>query len=305
MQALYLLALEPIAECTADGNSYGFRLKRSTADAMQKCFRVLAWKRAAQWILEGDIRGCFDNISHDWLIAHVPMDKTILRKWLKAGFIEGRHGGRLRRAPRKAESSRRCWLTWRWMGWRRSCGRSSNRPSKFQLSDMVNLVRYADDFIITGRSKEMLENEVKPLVTNFLRVRGLELSPEKTSITHIEQGFDFLGFTVRKYSGKLLIKPSKKGVHIFLERVRDLIRTHKQATQTELLAKLNPQLRGWAQYYRNVAAKRTFKSVDKDVWKALWSWAKRRHPQKGTGWVLKRYFKARPGCKWRFAVKRD
>ena len=135
---------------------------------------------------------------------------------------------------------------------------------------MADLVRYADDFIITGRSKEMLENEVKPLVAKFLRTRGLELSSEKTRITHIDQGFDFLGFSVRKYNGKLLIKPSTKNVHVLLERVRDLIKAHKQATQTELLERLNPLLRGWAQYYRNVAAKRTFKTVDKEVWKALW-----------------------------------
>jgi RNA-directed DNA polymerase len=182
--------------------------------------------------------------------------------------------------------------------------RKFKQAVKFQLSDMVNLVRYADDFIITGRSKEMLENEVKPLIAKFLGERGLELSPEKTSITHIDQGFDFLGFNVRKYNGKLLIMPSKKNVHVFLAKVRDQIKVRKQATQAELLAKLNPLLRGWAQYYRSVAAKRTFKTVDKEIWKALWSWAKRRHPQKGIGWVLKRYFKARPGCKWRFAVKR-
>jgi RNA-directed DNA polymerase len=304
MQALYLLALEPIAECTADGNSYGFRLKRSTADAMQKCFKVLAWKRSAQWILEGDIKGCFDNISHDWLIDHVPMDKAILRKWLKAGFIEGRTWWLTKAGTPQGGIISPVLANMALDGLEAELRKKFKQAVKFQLSDMVNLVRYADDFIITGRSKEMLENEVKPLVAKFLRVRGLELSPEKTSITHIDDGFDFLGFTVRKYNGKLLIKPSKKNVHVLLERVRDLVKAHKQATQTELLERLNPLLRGWAQYYRNVAAKRTFKTVDKEVWKALWWWAKRRHRQKGTGWVLKRYFRARPGSKWRFAVKR-
>src|SRR6266851_7886797 len=164
MQALYLLALEPIAECTADGNSYGFRLKRSTADAMQKCFRVLAWKRAAQWILEGDIQGCFDNISHDWLITHVPMDKAILRKWLKAGFIEGRTWWLTKAGTPQGGIISPVLANMALDGLEAELRKKFKQAVKFQLSDMVNLVRYADDFIITGRSKEMLENEVKPLV---------------------------------------------------------------------------------------------------------------------------------------------
>ena len=88
MQALWLLALNPVAETTADRNSYGFRPRRSTADAIEHCFNALAKRDSAQWVLEGDIRGCFDNISHDWLLKHVPMDKIVLRKWLHAGFID-------------------------------------------------------------------------------------------------------------------------------------------------------------------------------------------------------------------------
>jgi RNA-directed DNA polymerase len=88
VQALYLLALEPIAETQADRNSYGFRPRRSSADAIGQCFTVLAQKHAAQWILEGDIKACFDQISHSWLVSHIPMDKTVLRKWLAAGYME-------------------------------------------------------------------------------------------------------------------------------------------------------------------------------------------------------------------------
>jgi RNA-directed DNA polymerase len=263
MQALYLLALEPVAECTADGNSYGFRLKRSTADAMEKCFRVLTWKRSAQWILEGDIKGCFDNISHDWLIGHVPMDKAILRKWLKAGFIEGRTWWLTKAGTPQGGIISPVLANMALDGLEAELRRNFKQATKFRLSDKVNLVRYADDFIITGRSKEMLENDIKPLVAKFLHARGLELSSEKTSITHIDEGFDFLGFNFRKYKGKLLVKPSKVSVRSLLERVRDLIKAHKPATQTELLERLNPLLRGWALYYRNVVARRTFKTVDK------------------------------------------
>jgi RNA-directed DNA polymerase len=193
MQALYLLALDPIAETTADANSYGFRKQRCTADAIAQCFIVLAKKHSPQWVLEGDIKSCFDGISHRWLLSHIPMDKKMLRQWLKAGFIDKHilypteagtpQGGiaspvlanlvldglekRLReRYPGNTRRSRRA---------------------------QVNLVRYADDFIITGSSKELLEGEIRPLVEDFLQERGLELSNEKTRITHIENGFDFLG----------------------------------------------------------------------------------------------------------------
>ena len=191
MQALYLLALAPVAETTADKNSYGFRPGRSTADAIGQSFLMLSQKNSATWVLEGDIRGCFDNISHEWMLRHVPTDKEVLRKWLKAGFMENRilfpteagtpQGGII--SPTLAN------LT--------LDGLERMLKEKFSgkrtRSLKVNLIRYADDFIITGTTKELLENEVKPPVEQFLRDRGLQLSPEKTCVTHIEQGFDFLG----------------------------------------------------------------------------------------------------------------
>jgi RNA-directed DNA polymerase len=188
MQALYLLALLPIAETTADPNSYGFRPERSTADAIEQCFCALANRHSAQWVLEGDIRGCFDNISHAWMLDHIPTDKEVLQKWLKAGFIENRtlfpteagtpQGGII--SPTLANLTldgleRLLKETFRI---RQAHGKVHNPK--------VNFVRYADDFIITGSSKELLENEVKPLVERFMLERGLQLSPEKTCITHIE-----------------------------------------------------------------------------------------------------------------------
>ena len=211
MQALYLLALDPIAETTADPNSYGFRPSRSTADAIAHCFQTLSRKTSAQWILEGDIKSCFDRINHDWLIAHVPMNKEILRKWLKAGFMEKHvlhpteegtpQGGII--SPVLANLALD--------GLERTIAEKFGNKSHRANGCKVTLVRYADDFIVTGTSKELLEQQVKPLVEAFLAERGLELSSEKTHITHIEDGFDFLGQTVRKYRGKtLLITPSRK-----------------------------------------------------------------------------------------------
>jgi RNA-directed DNA polymerase len=164
----------------------------------------------------------------------------------------------------------------------------------------VNMVRYADDLVITGASKELLENEVKPLIERFLAERGLELSQEKTKITHIADGFDFLGQNVRKYNGTLLIKPSHKNVRAFLQKVREVIKANAQATTSNLIRQLNPLIRGWANYHRHVVSKRTFAAVDHAIYKTLWNWAKRRHPTKPRRWIRKTYFHTIGGRNWVF-----
>ena len=156
--------------------------------------------------------------------------------------------------------------------------------------NQVNLIRYADDFIITGRTKELLENEVKPLVEAFLKERGLTLSEEKTKVTHIEEGFDFLGWNIRKYDGILLTKPSKKNVKAFLGKIREVVKANDMAKQENLIGLLNPMIRGWANYHQGAVAKETFAKVDHEIWRIIWKWATRRHPNKGTKWVKDRYF---------------
>lgn len=158
----------------------------------------------------------------------------------------------------------------------------------------------SDWYIITGRTKELLEGEVKPLVETFLRARGLELSQEKTSITHIGDGFDFLGQNVRKYGDKLIIKPSRKNVKTFLQKVRGIVKANKQATAANLIHQLNPVLRGWAIFHRHVSSKETFYAVDHELFVCLWRWALRRHSNKGTGWVRKKYFRTIGSRQWRF-----
>ncbi|CAA9304276.1 MAG: Retron-type RNA-directed DNA polymerase, partial [uncultured Chloroflexia bacterium] len=258
MQALYLLALEPIAETMADPNSYGFRVNRSTADAMEQCFITLAKQQAPQWVLEGDIKACFDRISHEWLLAHVPMDKAILRKWLKAGYLEHHVLNATDTGTPQGGIVSPVLANLALDGLERRLRVAYPKSSGPHRRAAVNLIRYADDFIITGRSKALLEEEVKPLVEQFMRERGLELSQEKTSITHIEDGFDFLGQNVRKYNGKLLIKPSKQNVKAFLDKVRETIKANKQAPTGQLIAMLNPIISGWAHYHRHVVSMATF-----------------------------------------------
>ncbi|MDH5217244.1 MAG: group II intron reverse transcriptase/maturase [Gammaproteobacteria bacterium] len=283
-QALYLLGLEPIAETTADKNSYGFRRHRSCADAIEQCFRALAKKSSAQWVLEGDIKSCFDKINHDWLLNHIPLDRKVLEQWLGSGFIynktwydtpEGTPQGGVA-SPTLANMV--------------LDGMELLVKSVTTKADKVNFVRYADDFIVTGCSKEVLEQKVKPALTVFLAERGLVLSSEKTSITHINEGFDFLGFNVRKYSGKLLIKPSKKSVSSFLQNISQVIKKYSSTTTVNLLRRLNPLIRGWANYYKHVVAKDIFCSLDHRIFRLIWNWCKRRHPNKNAGWLQRKYF---------------
>ncbi|MCL1160279.1 group II intron maturase-specific domain-containing protein, partial [Shewanella inventionis] len=163
----------------------------------------------------------------------------------------------------------------------------------------VNFIGYADDFVITGSSQEVLVNEIKPQLIGFLQERGLTLSDEKTHITHINDGFDFLGFNIRKYNGKLLIKPSKSNVLSFLSNLREFIRKHPTIPVNDLIKILNPKLRGWANYYRHCVAKQVFGYVGHQLFWLLWRWAVRRHPSKSKDWVRRKYYLDDKG-QWQF-----
>ena len=300
MQALYLQALDPIAETMADPNSYGFRKERSTADAIEQCHIVLSNRGGARWIFEGDIKSCFDRISHEWLMAHIPMCKTILQKWLKAGFMEKHVFYATEEGTPQGGICSPVLANMALDGLERELRGRYPKASALSRKAKVNLVRYADDFIITGSSKKLLEEEVKPLVESFLKERGLELSAEKTQITRIEDGFDFLGQNVRDYGGTIVVKPSRKNVATFLEKVRGIIKASKHVTAGHLIVNLNPVIRGWANYHRHVASKRTFSRVDHAIFRALWQWAKRRHPKKSRQWIKDRYFETIDQRHWVF-----
>ncbi|MDP8228267.1 MAG: group II intron reverse transcriptase/maturase [Candidatus Electryoneaceae bacterium] len=289
MQALYLSALEPVSEMIADYNSYGFRRNRSTQDAIAQTFNCLSSKTSSQWILEGDIKGCFDHISHDWMLNNICTDKSILRKWLKAGFVDNNHlypttegtpqGGIISPALANLVLD----------GMEEMLASEWKKTQSQTYRNKVNFVRYADDFIVTGANPEILE-EIKNQIKEFLRIRGLKLSEEKTRITHIDDGFDFLGFNVRKYNGKLLIQPSKSAIKNFKQKIRETVKRGRAVRADVLIHLLNPILRGWSQYYRTVVSKKIFASLDHWLWHKLYRWALRRHPMKGKKWIVKKYF---------------
>lgn len=294
MQALYALALIPIAETTADPNSYAFREFRCCADAIAQCFISLAKKCSPFWILEADIRSCFDEINHVWLFRHIPLDKKILGAWLKAGYLDkGKLYPTVSGTPQGGIiSPTLCNMTLD--GLEAAIRKAVPRRTK------VNVIRFADDFIITGLSYELLRDVVVPAVKAFLQERGLSLSEEKTRITRIDKGFDFLGQHLRKYRGKLIIEPSKAAARAIVAKTKEIIRTRRGQRTDVMIGKLNPVIRGWANYHRWVCSSAAFAWVDSCIYRQLWRWARRRHGNKGKRWTRKRYFRETAATRWQF-----
>lgn len=293
-QALHLLALEPIAETMADKNAYGFRPHRSTADAIEHCFTALSRRHSAQYILEGDIQACFDSISHSWLLKNIPMDKAILEKWLKAGYTENQSFFPTSLGTPQGSLISPSLLVITLSGLEAALQAITTKRDK------VHLCTYADDFIITGESPEVLTETIRPVVESFLAERGLVLSPTKTRITHINEGFNFLGINIRKYKGKLICKPAKDNVQALLQNIHDTIKSNATAKTENLIHLLNPKIRGWANYHSHICAKQTFSKVNHIVFKTLWRWAKRRHSNKGAGWIRRKYFRSDGNRHWVF-----
>ena len=296
MQALYKLSLAPVAETTADRNSYGFREGRSCADAIQAAFNALSKPNSATWVLEGDIKGCFDNISHEWMARNIVMDKVVLRKWLKAGYVENGIAYPTRKGTPQGGIISPMLSNMTLDGLEQAVRCAVPRRSR------VNFVRYADDFIITGKSRRLLERQIRPAVEDFLADRGLTLSKEKTVITYIKKGFTFLGQTFRKHGRVLHITPSVEGVLALIRKVGTLIRKHVSVPMPVLIKKLNETLRGWGNYHRHVVASEAFGRIDTYVFEQLWRMVRRRHQNKSKGWLINRYWSA-TGRKHRFAVR--
>lgn len=294
MQALYKLALDPIAETTGDPNSYGFRRARAPADAMAQCFQCLRQKTSPTAIYEGDIRGCFDHISHEWLLENIPLEQRILKQWLQAGYIDRNVFFQSTEGTPQGGVISPVLANMTLDGLEAAVGSQPHRGTKRQAK--LHLIRFADDFVITGSSQVLLEEDIQPGVVAFLAERGLSLAAEKTRLTDIEEGFDFLGQNVRKYNDKLLIKPSTTSVKELLGRVRAIIKANQQASAGHLIAQLNPLIQGWTNYHRHVVSKQVFAKIDHEIFQALWRWAKRRHRQKSAGWIRAKYF----DHDWRF-----
>jgi len=285
MQALYLLALEPVAETLADANSYGFRPCRSCRDAIGQCFIALGRKYSPQWVLDADIKACFDWISHDWLLKNIPADRKMLEQWLRCGFVQNR-----KLFPTKDGTPQGGVISPTLANMTLDGLENAVRKVSHIRRDKVNFIRYADDFIVTASSREHLEQAVLPAIGAFLKERGLSVSPEKTRVVHIEQGFDFLGQNIRKFRNKLIIKPSKDSMKAFVEKAKSIIREARGWNAGSLIEKLNPVIRGWANYHRFIQAARTFGKMHEILSRSLLKWAEHNNSGRTPKWIRNRFF---------------
>ncbi|QDZ40419.1 group II intron reverse transcriptase/maturase [Euhalothece natronophila Z-M001] len=296
-QAMVKNILEPEWEAVFEANSYGFRCGRSCHDAIDMCFKTLGTSRAGGhlWVLDADIKGFFDNIAHESIltaIESVPRG-DLIEGWLKAGYLDKGilnptetgtpQGGVI--SPLLA-----------------NIGLHGLEDFIKSINPKLGVIRYADDFVVTSKDKESLEH-ILDQIKQWMLERGLEISAEKTRIVSMEEGFDFLGFNLRHYGGKLLIKPQKKKVLAFCRKIGETLNKMKACTQEEVIKVLNPLLRGFANYYRGVVSKGTFSYISHRVWQYLWKWCCRRHPSKSKKWVKDKYFGSYKRNHWTFMCK--
>ena len=330
-QALVKLALEPEWEARFEPNSHGFRPGRSCHDAIEAIFTVIAQK--ARYVLDADISKCFDRIDHKALLEKLNTFPTIrrqVRAWLKAGVMDkGVFSDTSEGTPQGGViSPLLANIALHGMENRISQAFPERRvkiDGKQKKVSAAKLIRYADDFVIIHEDITVVQR-CQQLISEWLKDMGLELKPSKTRITHTlhkyesqKPGFDFLGFNIRQYpvgkhqSGKnngillgfkTLIKPSKKKLKTHTETLRRVIKAHKAAPQGALISRMNPIIRGWANYYSTVTSKEIFSGMDKLVYQQLRAWSRFRHPQKGDYWINQRYWLLNQGEGWTFASRK-
>ena len=313
-QALVKLALEPEWEARFEPNSYGFRPGRSCHDAVEAIFIIIAQK--ARFVLDADISKCFDRIDHKALLEKLNTSPTVrrqIRAWLKAGVMD--RGVRAETSEGTPQGGVISPLL-------ANIALHGMENRIKQVSKTAFLIRYADDFVILHENLAVV-TRCQQIIAEWLKGMGLELKPSKTRLAHTlhqyesqQPGFDFLGFNVRQYpvgkyhSGrnngtllgfKTLIKPSLKKLKLHAESLRSVFKTHKAAPQEALINRLNPIIRGWANYYSTVVSKEIFSGMDNLTYQQLRAWANRRHPNKNHSWIANKYWQTIGNDNWVFA----
>jgi len=295
MQTLHSLMLSPIESAIGDKTSFGFKPYRSTKDAYAYLHICLSHQNAAEWIVEGDIKACFDEINHRWILDNTPMNKRILKEFLKAGYVENYRLFPTEKGTPQGSPISPIIGNIALNGLENILAsiyysKSDGTIDKSHLNKhKVNYIRFADDFVVTADSSETAHNIID-VIQAFLDPRGLKLSEEKTLVTNISEGFNFLGWNFRKYKGKLLPKPSIDSQKEVIKKIGDVIRKAKAWDQDRLIQTLNPIIRGWAQYHNHAVSSAIFNKLDNIVYNMLISWAKRRHSNKSLTWIMTKYW---------------
>lgn len=295
LQALVKNAMEPEWEARFEPRSYGFRPGRGCHDAIAAIHEVAKGTRARRvWVLDADLAAAFDHISHDHLMSMLGKfpARGLITQWLTAGVIDRDWFTPTEQGTPQGGVISPVLLNVALHGMEHAAGvryRTSNNTMLRAAKNSPVLVRYADDMLALCHSREQAE-QIKARLTAWLAPRGLTFNEEKTQIVHLNDGVDFLGFTIRRYNGKLLTRPSKAAMRRIRERLSAEMRALRGANAQAVTAKLNPIIKGWAAYYRTGASKRAFSVLDNHMWKLAYKWAKFSHPNKSKHWVCSRYF---------------
>lgn len=291
-QTMVKNALEPCWEAQFESNSYGFRPGRSIHDAIEHCWMFLRGNGLRPWILDADIKSAFDNISHSHILESIGLmpGRELIKQWLRAGYVEAEMFHATESGTPQGGIISPMLLNVALHGLQQTLG-----PA-------CGYIRYADDLVVCASTREQIET-AQTTIEEWLKPRGLTLHPEKTRIVHIDDGFNFLGFSIRRYRGKCLIKPQKEKVLNFLVEIRKWLNKHKQASAENVIRHLNPILIGWSNNYKHVVSKQVLSYVSSQIWRMLWKWCLRRHPEKGKDWMRRKYFCSHKNVSWTFHAR--
>jgi len=332
VQGIFKTAIEPIFEAKFEASSYGFRPAHNAHDAIQLIYNNL--KSVEKWVMDADIKGCFDNISHEFLLERMndlnPIDKKIVSQWLKSGVMDKQEFSLIESGTPQGGIISPLLANIALDGMEDHLFNELKKEYSYHTGcgnidgSKFSVIRYADDFVIIHKNKEVIER-AKELLTVWLATRGLELSQEKTKIVHSSEGFDFLGFNCRHYEvngknshwikkndkrknnskKKFLTKPSNDAIKQHYNDISDQIDAMKAWKQEDVIKKLNPMITGWANYYKGSVASKTFSKMDNLIWLKLRKWCIRRKGKKTTAQGIKLNFHEIGTRKWCFVTLKD
>jgi len=324
-QALAKAALEPQWEALFEANSYGFRPGRGAHDAIGALFSNIHSK--SKYVLDADIKGCFDNINHEALLGKLrayPAMRRLVKGWLKAGVMEAMELSPTRSGTPQGGVVSPLLANIALYGMEEVLQKAylGERTSQYARRGMPQLIRYADDFVVL-HAEEAEIIKAQQIIAEWLQGIGLELKPSKTRLSHTLKeyqgniGFNFLGFTIRQFpvgkthtgthkgkplGFKTIIRPSKEGIQRHLQAIRKILQKSQMLSQEELIGQLNPVIHGWALYYRTVSSQKCFETCDHLLMQMLWHKMIRKHPQKGVKWIKGKYWRTIEGNTWTYAT---
>lgn len=282
-EALFLIVIDPVVEAAADAHAYGFRKKRSSQDAVRDIVERFGLLHNRQWVLKADVKGCFDHLSHDWIMRHIVFDKTLMHRILKCGYVYQNRRYALDEGMPQGGVLSPAITTFVLSGFEKVL------EAEFAEYD-VRMVRFVDDFIFSAENPVVLDN-VRVLLSAFLAERGLWLAPEKTRVLHISEGVDFIGWHFQKDGARLVVAPSEWSRAELLARMEEIIFSGHKWSARRLILRLNEVVRGWGNYHAYLCPPDYFMRLDDAVNDCLWRWAVGKWQEKSVSWIYAHHWR--------------